>query len=410
MNRPCTSEKSKGRFKTWSLFFCGLCMGAADLVPGISGGTIAFILGFYQPLIDSLKTLNADAFRTLFQGKFSAFKSMVDWKFLLPLLAGVLVAIFSLANFFQFILGHEVYRVYFYALFLGLISASFVFCMRQVKEWNLSIFAGLFLGAVIAFLLTENTPRVDIAGKYSIPLKIENKNIVIGQGESCHHLLTGLTTPMLSALLAKGLLEDSAPVYDEHNLCIGLAGELALSSEASLFSGWVVLSGALAICALLLPGISGSYILTLLGVYPLIIEAVADFAAGLTKASFNMEAFGILSSLGLGVVLGAIVFSRLVSSLLQKYPSQCLAILSGFMIGAIRSVWPFWSYEYFLIPLKLYKGPQLTAIDPFFPPLDSPLAWQAFAFTILGFFLVFAIEGIVKMRSNRLSGKRTLTG
>jgi putative membrane protein len=325
---------SRSFFRGWILFFCGVCMGAADLVPGISGGTIAFILGFYQPLLESLQTLNWPNFQLLFKGKVQEFFQKVAWKFLLTLLAGILCAFISLANFFQFMLSDEVYRIYFYATFLGLILASFIFCIRKVTVWKGKMILGLCLGALAAYLLTDST-----------------------------------LTPV-----------------SESSCC------------STFFNGWLVVCGALAICALLLPGISGSYILTLLNVYPIVIESLVEFLNGLTHNSFNVEAFAVLWSLGLGIVLGALGFARALSWLLRHYPNQSLALLSGFMIGGIRSVWPFWSSESIVMPLKLYKGPQFVTLQPFIPSWESPLAWQASLCALAGFILVFALEAIVKRK------------
>ena len=133
----------------------------------------------------------------------------------------------------------------------------------------------------------------------------------------------------------------------------------------------------------------GSYILTLLGVYSIVIEALIDFIQGLKHFSFQYEAFGILGSLGIGIVFGAIVFARGVSWLLKEVPNFTVAVLSGFMIGAIRSVWPFWTYDYMIIPLKLHKGAQLIPLYPVLPSFYSPLIWQAALCTLTGFFLCY---------------------
>lgn len=385
-------------FRARTLFFCGICMGAADLVPGISGGTIAFILGFYQPLLDSLKTLNGSNFQLLFKGHWQEFAQKVAWKFLLTLLAGILCAFIGLSNLFNFILSHEVYRIYLYATFLGLIFASFVFCIRQIKVWNGKMIVGLFLGALTAYLLTEKALTPASEGKYSVPVEMESKTITLRNYDARNHLLTGLSSQTLGILLAQGLLQDTTPVYNQQRVLIGLAGEFVVPYRVSFFNGWLVMCGALAVCALLLPGISGSYILTLLGIYPLVIESLVEFMNALGKASFNTEAFAVLWSLGLGIGLGALGFARVLSWLLSHYPNPSLALLSGFMIGAIRSVWPFWSYEYILLPLKLYKGPQLVTLHPFLPSWDSPLVWQASLCALAGFLLVFALEFYVNMK------------
>lgn len=294
-------------------------MGAADLVPGISGGTIAFILGFYRPLLESLQTINRDALRMLFKGEWRALSQQIAWKFLVTLLAGIMTAVIVLTNLVHFILNHDVYRIYLYAAFLGLILASFMFCIRQVKEWGRSSIICLAFGVISAYLLTSTTgPSLSNNGS-------------------------------------------------------------AASIGFSFLSGWIFLSGALAVCALLLPGISGSYILTLLGVYPSVIEALAQFIHGLAKLSFNGEAFSILGNLAFGIIVGALAFTRLLSWVLNRFPNQSLAMLSGFMIGAVKSVWPFWSER-------------LAVHYPYFPSWNSPHVWQAFLYAVGAFLFVVAAE------------------
>jgi putative membrane protein len=393
-----STQPSRPTLRGWALFFCGICMGAADLVPGVSGGTIAFILGFYQPLLESIKTFNVSAFQLLLKGQGRAFVECVSWKFLLTLLAGILCAFFGLANLFHFILAHEVYRIYLYATFLGLILASFVFCMRQIQVWNGKMVIGLCVGVLTAYFLTETTLAPAAEGNYAVPIKLGSETIPLRNYDPNDHLLTGLSAQTLGVLLSQGLLQDTTPVYNQQRVLIGLVGEFVAPYRVSFFNGWFVMCGALAICALLLPGISGSYILTLLGVYPIVIEALVDFINGLKLASFNSEAFAVLWSLALGIGIGALAFARVVSWLLRDYPNQSLALLSGFMIGAIRSVWPFWSYEYIVMPLKLYKGPQLIALHPFLPSWDSPLVWQASACALAGFVLFFSLEVYVKRK------------
>lgn len=310
-------------------------MGIADLVPGISGGTIAFIMGFYQPLLDSIKTLNWSALQHLLKGRWREFDRLVAWKFLLTLVSGVITAFICLANFFHFIFQHEVYRTYLYSLFLGLILASFTFCMRQIKHWNWGCLLSLAVGAYLAYALTDVTIASPTSGQ----------------------------------------------IFHE---------------DVQLLNVRLILCGAIAICALLLPGISGSYLLTIFGVYPTVIEAFVDFIKGIKQASFNSEAFAILFSLGIGIVIGALGFARLVSWLLRSYPGQTLSMLSGFMIGALRSVWPFWTYEYALNPLKLAKGPQLIPIQAYLPSWDAPEVLPAVLCALAGFFLVFALEAVAK--------------
>ena len=261
-------------------------MGAADIVPGISGGTIAFIMGFYQNLIDSIKNINA--------------KSI---SFLLPLLFGIILAFLTLANFFYFILQHPVYKVFLYSTFLGLVIASTIFCAKQLQNWKVTHFLFLTIGILLAYLLT------------------------------------------------------GASLQTEHFTYNG-------------FSWWLIFCGIIAVSAMLLPGISGSYLLSILGVYPLAIGAVKDFTVSIKQFSFNPEASMILFNLMIGIAIGAALFSRIISWLLTHYHNSTIALLTGFMIGALRSVWPF----------------------PGIPDISSPTTFLAFAFSLCGFGLVFFIE------------------
>ncbi len=308
-------------FKGWSLFFCGICMGAADIVPGISGGTVAFILGLYQPLLVSLKNFNYSALQHLFKGDWQALIKQIAWKFLLTLLAGIACAMICLANLLQTMLADETFRIYLYAVFQGLVSASLIFCLRQVQVWNWQMVMGFGLGVFFGYELT---------------------------GSVLVQPIDMLTPPFAN--------------------------------------GWLILCGALAACAMLLPGISGSYLLTLLGVYPMAIKALVDFINGLRHAAFDHAAFAVLGSLALGVGIGILSFARVLSWLLQNYPNLSIACLSGFMIGSMRSIWPFWSYENSLGP------------HPFLPSWNSPLLWQAAFCAVAGFGLVFSLEFYAKRK------------
>lgn len=391
-------QSSPMAFGGWTLFLCGMCMGAADLIPGISGGTVAFILGFYHPLLESLKTLNGAALKNLFKGQWRAFAQRVAWRFLLPLLAGIICSLATLANFFHFILGQEVYRTYLYAIFLGLILASFVFCMRQIQRWTWKSMGGFLLGALCAYVLTDSTLIAPTEGEYAVKVRLESVQTPVRNYAPHQQLLTGLTPQTLSALVVQGVVQDTARVYDQHFVDLGEVKEFLVPRPTFYLNGWLILCGALAICALLLPGISGSYVLTLLGVYPLVIESLVDFLNGLKGLEFNGEAFVVLGNLALGIGIGALGFARVLSWLLRCYPNPTLAVLSGVMIGAIRSVWPFWTTTYALMPLKLEKGAQLVALQPFIPVWNTPLFWQAGVCTLAGFLLVLGLEALARRK------------
>lgn len=366
-------------------------MGAADLVPGISGGTVAFIMGFYAALLQSLKSFNYQAFKYLLTGQWRAFLQNTQWKFLLTLVAGIATSFLLFAGFIQFVLQHEVYRSYLYAAFLGLILGSFYFCIKQVVKWTLCESLGLLIGIGCAYFLTTlSTSSVPFEGSYAVKMNLDYGSVNLSNYKD--GFLTNLSEEALGVLVAKNVLDATALVYDENGQLLGQVAELVAAPRISWLNGWMVFCGLIAVCALLLPGISGSYLLTLLGVYPIVIGALADWVSQLKQGSFDFDSFEILLNLGLGILIGVALFARFLSWLLKTYPDLSLAILSGFMIGALRSVWPFWSYDFILLPMKLEKGPQLLALDPIWPSWHSSQAYLALLWMAAGCLLVIGIE------------------
>lgn len=242
--------------KYLGIYLRGLAMGAADVVPGVSGGTIAFITGIYNELIKSIKSINTEALKRLKNGGFGEFWQHINGSFLLALGLGIISSIALLANLIHHLL--EVYPEYLWSFFFGLIIASAVMILRQVTQWRLAEITFLVLGIIIASFIS-------------------------------------LATPM--------------------------------SIEASPLIFF--LAGSIAICAMILPGISGSFILLLMGLYIPILEAVKGFDLGL---------IGLFL---LGAVLGLGLFVRLLSWLLENHPNLLLSLLTGFMLGALFKVWPF---------------------------------------------------------------------
>ncbi len=397
------SSSSTSPYKGFYLFFCGLCMGTADLVPGISGGTIAFIMGFYQPLLESLKTINLTTLKLLVTFQWRRFFQQVAWKFLLTLVGGIACAILGFSSFLHMILSNEVYRVYLYAGFLGLILASFTFCLRQISQWSWKVGAGLLIGILSAYFLTDATLAPQTEGGYAVRINSSYSGSDLSNYSVKEKLLKEVSESTLGVLLAKKVIQPNTPVYNEKGEVVGIASHFATLHRMSFFDVWLVACGAIAVCALLLPGVSGSYLLTLLGVYPIVIAALADFVAGLGQFAIDLEALSVLFSLLVGIVLGAIGFARFVSALLRHYPDLSLAVLSGFMIGALRSVWPFWSYTHALVPLKLDKGPQLILLHPIWPSLDSSLFWLACLCCAIGYGIVFFVEYMAKCRVNEVA-------
>lgn len=230
-------------------------MGAADIVPGVSGGTIALVTGIYERLISAIKSVGVDTVKSLFKNGFKPTWQKMDGPFLLALFAGMLTSIVLFAQVLHFAMEH--YPMFIWPCFFGLVLASVLYVGRQVGRWNWQRILLLVLGASIAAMISlSSATQIEI-------------------------------------------------------------------SPLTLF-----LSGALAICAMILPGISGSFILLLLGMYSVVITAVKSFD------------FYTLIIFGCGCIVGLMLFSRFLSWLLARFHCATMALLTGFMLGALIKLWP----------------------------------------------------------------------
>ncbi|MDR2026923.1 MAG: DUF368 domain-containing protein [Prevotellaceae bacterium] len=238
------------------IIFKGISMGAADVIPGVSGGTIAFITGIYEELLSSIKNLPA-ACKTLISGKFNAglFWKEVNGNFLTALLLGIGISIFSLAKLMTYLLKDHPVPVW--SFFFGLILASVCFVLKDIKKWKPPYFVSLIAGIVAGYLITVISP-----------------------------------------------------------------------SETPDSLWFIFLSGAIAICAMILPGISGSFILLLLGKYAYILAAL------------DRLDIPVLAVFAAGAVIGIISFSHFLSWLLKRYKFLTVAFLAGIMLGSLNKVWP----------------------------------------------------------------------
>ncbi len=233
----------------------GIAMGAADVVPGVSGGTIAFISGIYEELIRSINQVNLQLFRTWKEEGFAAMWRSVNGSFLLALLTGIGISIITLAKVIRHLL--ETQPILIWSFFFGLVLASIFYVGKQIYKWRLMTFVFLLSGALVAYYITTLTPQT-----------------------------------------------------------------------AQVSWPYVFFSGALAICAMILPGISGSFILLLLGMYKPVLDAIHD------------RNLGLLIVLALGAVTGLLSFSRLLKWLFDNYANLTLAMLTGFIIGSLNKIWP----------------------------------------------------------------------
>jgi putative membrane protein len=280
-------------------------MGASDVVPGVSGGTMAFILGIYKELIESIRSFDLVFFKLLFSLKLGDAFNYVSWRFLVAVGSGILMAIFSLDRVLSWLLQNR--PILIWSFFFGLIVASLFTVSRHLKEYSPSIFACIGLGAAFTYYLVGLVP---------------------------------LSTP---------------------------------DTRWFLF-----MSGAVAVCAMILPGISGAFILVLLGKYHYLLEAV------------NNRDFLTLFIVAAGASVGLISFVRFLNWFLNKYYNFTIAVLTGFMLGALRKVWP-WKKS--LRSITDMQG-NVIATDHvnILPNQWSTEVMQALCLAVLGSLIVFLIN------------------
>lgn len=301
----------------------GACMGAADVIPGVSGGTIAFITGIYDQLIESINSINGTALKLFFSGKFKEFWKHINGSFLVSLFCGILVSVLSLAGLMQYLLEHHPIQTW--AFFFGLIVASSIFILRGIQGWNMKSAMFPVLGVVLGIVVCTLSPT---------------------------------QTP-----------------------------------DALWF---IFLSGAIAICAMILPGISGSFILLILGKYKYIMGAIT----GLTTGAAVGESLVILCVFAVGAVCGILAFSRLLHWLLARFNKETLMVLAGFIIGSLVKVWPWSNMEAIVISqfpeiadmaAATQQAIPAEVLADYIPQVDMQIG-SAVLFALIGFFLVTGIE------------------
>lgn len=302
------------------LFLKGVAMGAANVIPGVSGGTIAFITNIYEELIRSLKSFDMNAVRLFVSFRFRLLAQHINLRFLLVLFAGVFLSIISLGRLLKYLF--ENFPVFVWSFFFGLILASVYFVGKNISRWNAGSLLSLITGTVIAIIIAYMNPA----------------------NENPHFL-------------------------------------------------YLVLCGIIAMASMLLPGLSGSFVLILLGNYQLIfLEAVPDF---------NL---GILVPVGIGSIIGFILLSRLISFLLDNFRNPTIGLLTGFILGSLIIIWP-WKNPVYLMnaagELILKNGkPVVESYNWFRPDLMIYETWVAGLFIVLGVVMVILIEGMAKWQKS----------
>jgi putative membrane protein len=396
---PCT------QFKEWIyVYFCGVCMGAADVVPGVSGGTVAFILGIYGMLLFSIQRFNFTALKLLFSMRFRDVVNHLPWRFFSALILGILTAMALLTRIFVATLNHPIHRIYLYAAFLGLVLGSVRFCSKRVKTWNTGTLSAMLIGGVIAASVTLGMAQPQGESLlYDVfldetPVTVLNFQEKISNFDKTTKRLKGVKINEIRALKAKKVVHDQTVLLDQKAQKQIVLADLDFSHlSQSYFDSKLFFCGMIAVCALLLPGLSGSYLLVILGVYPLFLGAIADFVTALGQLEIHAEALAFLVNIGTGFLVGGFAFSWVLTYLLKHYFSQVIAALTGFILGALPAVWPFWQTEYYLMPLKLHKGPMIASLSLQWPEMTASISWVAFAIALVAFCFVLAIDRQAKV-------------
>lgn len=288
------------------LFFIGIAMGTADVIPGVSGGTMAFILGIYENLLSAIKSFNLELLSLLVQRKIQAALDHVPWRFLLALFLGIGAAVFSLAHLVSWLLEHQ--PIYLFSSFFGLILASII-AIGATIPWKPVTIAMLVWGTLVAFVIVN-----------LVPLDMPHDPITL------------------------------------------------------------LLSGMVAIMAMILPGISGSFILLILGQYDYVLNAVK-----------SLDIITLIA-VGVGAAVGLLGFSRLLSWLLKHYHQATIAALVGFMIG---SLWKIWPWKVVLVWRLDRHGEEIPILERnILPDMASAGFWVALALCLVGFLIVCFLDHI----------------
>ncbi|MGL4853632.1 MAG: DUF368 domain-containing protein [Lentisphaeria bacterium] len=278
--------------------FLGFIIGIANIIPGISGGTFALILGVFEPLMATLSRINLSLIKSFLKellnnsnkiNFINSFMKENNFYFLLRIMFGMVLAIVTLSGFISFLIKNYFQATY--AFFFGLILISIIVPLRLVTKWNFLNFLLLIVGVILVIILARSSDPVQQL--------IEKSNIIKAQLINAEYMV----------------------------------GNLVNINEFL----YIAVCGALAIAAMILPGLSGSLVLLVLGRYSIILGAIYS----VFKLKFHLEELIVLSTFILGLVIGLIVFTRIISFIYQRYYNQTLSVLTGLVIGSLYSLWPY---------------------------------------------------------------------
>ena len=312
-------------FSYLTIIFKGIAMGAADVVPGVSGGTIAFISGIYEELIESIDKINLGVFKVWKTYGFKTAWNSINGTFLVALFSGIAISILSLAKLIKWLLHNE--PVLLWSFFFGLVLASILYIAKQIKNWSALVFVAIVLTSILSYYIT----------------------------------------------LAEPFASPDSPYY-------------------LLFCGFI------AIITMILPGVSGAFILLILGAYQTAIDTINNLRDGLFTGNMELfkEAFINFLLLALGAIVGIKVFSKLLNWMFKHKKNLTLAILTGFMIGSLNKIWP---WKEVLSTRVNSEGNEVPLLEKSILPTnfegDSQLL-MASVFIVIGFFTILLLERLGK--------------
>lgn len=299
----------------------GIAMGAADVVPGVSGGTIAFISGIYQELIETIDKLDFGILKIWKKEGLKKAIEVYNLKFLITLFLGVFISILSLARLISYVL--EIQPILVWSFFFGLVIASILYISKQIKKWSIQVIIAILVGAAVAFYIT-----------------------------------------------------------------------IAAPAEAPDVWYFYFLSGCIAIIAMILPGISGSFILVLLGSYAMVLGTLTDAQDALLTKNWELLKTSVFKIIlfGVGCIVGLKLFSKILKWMFQHKKEITLAVLTGFMLGSLNKIWP-WKE---VLSTRIDRhGKEVTVEATSILPTSfdgNPQIIGAIILAIIGFALIFLLE------------------
>ena len=308
--------------------FKGIAMGAADVVPGVSGGTIAFISGIYEELIESIDKISLDVFKVFKKEGFKTAWKSINGNFLLALFSGIAISILSLAKLIKWLLHNE--PVLLWSFFFGLVLASILYIAKQINGWSVKLIVAIIITSILSYYIT----------------------------------------------LAEPFASPDSPFY-------------------LLFCGFI------AIIAMILPGVSGAFILLILGAYQTAIDTINNLVEGLTTGNMSLfkDAFINFILLAVGAIIGIKVFSKALNWMFKHHKNLTLAILTGFMIGSLNKIWP---WKEILKTRINSKGEEVTLLDKSILPSsyegDNQIV-MALLFIVIGFAAILILESLGKQKN-----------